>query len=144
MASGCGDTLLPAKKKKNYECPFVCLKIEINEVYFLVVCFTDKSCLRTGELEWYFFCPLEKKYGSGSKMKRATEIGYWKATGKDRVVQHNNRTVGMIKTLIFHTGKSPRGERTDWVMHEHRLEDKDLADKGIAQVFFHFSIVMYL
>lgn len=93
----------------------------------------DKSCLRTGELEWYFFCPLEKKYGSGSKMKLATKIRYWKATGKDRVVQHNNRTVGMIKTLIFHTGKSPRGERTDWVMHEHRLEDKDLADKGIAQ-----------
>ncbi|KAG5058427.1 hypothetical protein JHK82_013400 [Glycine max] len=74
----------------------------------------DKSCLRTGELEWYFFCPLEKKYGSGSKMKLATKIRYWKATGKDRVVQHNNRTVGMIKTLIFHTGKSPCGERTDW------------------------------
>ncbi|CAJ1937823.1 unnamed protein product [Sphenostylis stenocarpa] len=93
----------------------------------------EKSCLRTGELEWYFFCPLEKKYGSGSRMKRATEIGYWKATGRDRVVQHNNQTVGMIKTLIFHTGKSPSGERTDWVMHEYRLEDKGLADKGIAQ-----------
>jgi len=52
-------------------------------------------------------------------MKLATKIRYWKATGKDRVVQHNNRTVGMIKTLIFHTGKSPCGERTDWVMHDH-------------------------
>ncbi|TKY60427.1 NAC domain-containing protein 82 [Spatholobus suberectus] len=93
----------------------------------------DKSCLRSGELNWYFFCSTEKKYGSGSRMKRATEIGYWKATGKDRVVRHNNRTVGMIKTLIFHTGKSPHGKRTDWVMHEHRLEDKNLDDKGIAQ-----------
>ncbi|XP_047168084.1 NAC domain-containing protein 82-like [Vigna umbellata] len=92
-----------------------------------------KSCLRTGELEWYFFCPLEKKYGSGSRIKRATEIGYWKATGRDRPVQYNNKTVGMIRTLIFHKGKSPKGERTNWVMHEHRLEDKDLADKGIAQ-----------
>ncbi|RDY07118.1 NAC domain-containing protein 82 [Mucuna pruriens] len=92
----------------------------------------DKSCLRTGELEWYFFCSLEKKYGSGSRMNRATEIGYWKATGKDRVVQHNNQTVGMIKTLIFHTGKSPHGERTNWVMHEYRLEDKNLAEE-IAQ-----------
>lgn len=91
------------------------------------------SCLRTGELEWYFFCPLEKKYGSGSRMKRTTKNGYWKTTGRDRVVRYKNQTVGMIKTLIFHTGKSPHGERTNWVMHEHRLEDKDLANKGIAQ-----------
>ncbi|KAL2342921.1 hypothetical protein Fmac_004206 [Flemingia macrophylla] len=94
----------------------------------------EMSCLRTGELEWYFFCQREKKYGSGSRMKRATEKnGYWKSTGNDRAVRHNNQTVGMIKTLIFHTGKSPHGQRTNWVMHEHRLEDKDLADKGIAQ-----------
>lgn len=106
-------------------------------------CFSDKSYLRTGELEWYFFCPLEKKYGSGSRMNRATEFGYWKATGRDRVVQHNNRTVGMIRTLIFHKGKSPKGERTDWVMHEHRLEDKHLADKGIVQVSLYGLIIMY-
>jgi len=76
-------------------------------------------------------------------MKRATEIGYWKATGRDRVVQHNHKTVGMIRTLIFHKGKSPKGERTNWVMHEHRLEDKDLADKGIAQVSFYSLIIMH-
>ncbi|XP_045820815.1 NAC domain-containing protein 82-like isoform X2 [Trifolium pratense] len=93
----------------------------------------DKSYLQNGDLEWYFFCPIEKKYGSGARMNRATEIGFWKATGKDRAVQYKNQTVGMIKTLIFHTGKAPRGDRTDWVMHEYRLEDKDLADKGIVQ-----------
>jgi hypothetical protein len=76
-------------------------------------------------------------------MKRATEIGFWKATGQDRAVQQNNQTVGMIKTLIFHTGKSPRGDRTDWVMHEYRLEDKDLADKGIVQVVISFLVVLY-
>ncbi|KAL5063853.1 hypothetical protein RYX36_025590 [Vicia faba] len=52
----------------------------------------------------------------------------------ERAVQHNNHTVGMIKTLVFHTGKAPRGDRTDWVMHEYRLEDKDLSDKGAVQV----------
>ncbi|KAJ1412958.1 NAC domain [Sesbania bispinosa] len=93
----------------------------------------DKSCLRNGDLEWYFLCPIKKKYGSGARMNRATEIGYWKITGKDRSVQHNNHTVGMIKSLIFHTGKAPLGERTDWVMYEYRLDDKDLTDKGIAQ-----------
>ncbi|XP_050893920.1 NAC domain-containing protein 82 isoform X2 [Lathyrus oleraceus] len=93
----------------------------------------DMSYLKNGDLEWYFFCPIGKKYGSGARLNRATEIGFWKATGKDRAVQHNSHTVGMIKTLVFHTGKAPRGDRTDWVMHEYRLEDKDLADKGIVQ-----------
>lgn len=79
------------------------------------------------------------------RLNRATEFGFWKATGKDRAVQHNNQTVGMIRTLIFHTGKAPRGDRTDWVMHEYRLEDKDLAHKGIVQVsiyFFYFFVLL--
>lgn len=67
-------------------------------------------------------------------MNRATEIGYWKTTGKDRSIEHKNQVVGMIRTLVFHTGKSHKGDRTDWVMHEFRLEDKYLTDKGIPQV----------
>ncbi|KAJ7945248.1 NAC domain-containing protein [Quillaja saponaria] len=93
----------------------------------------DKSCMSTGDLKWYFFCPTMKKYASGSRMNRATEIGYWKTTGRDRPILYIMKLPGNRKTLIFHTGKAPRGDRTDWVMHEYRLEDKNLADKGIAQ-----------
>ncbi|XP_058764956.1 NAC domain-containing protein 82-like isoform X2 [Vicia villosa] len=93
----------------------------------------DKSLLKSGDLKWYFFSPVGKKYCTGGRMNRATEIGYWKTTGKDRAVEHGNQVVGMIRTLVFHIGKAPKGDRTDWVMHEFRLEDKDLADKGIAQ-----------
>nr|GLL28362.1 NAC domain-containing protein 82-like [Ipomoea trifida] len=82
---------------------------------------------------WYFFCPIEKKYASGSKLKRATETGYWKSTGGDRTVTYKGRTVGKIKTLIFHQGHSGKGERTDWVIHEYRMEDKHLADARIVQ-----------
>ncbi|XP_012066614.1 NAC domain-containing protein 82 isoform X2 [Jatropha curcas] len=93
----------------------------------------DRSNLRTGDLKWYFFCPREKKYASGTRMNRATDLGYWKTTGKDRTVQYNNEVVGMIKTLVFHRGKAPKGERTDWVMYEYRLKEKELDAKGVAQ-----------
>ncbi|OVA12798.1 NAC domain [Macleaya cordata] len=93
----------------------------------------EKSCLRSRDLEWYFFCPRDRKYASGARMNRATEIGYWKTTGRDRDICNNSRSVGMKKTLVFHLGRAPRGNRTNWVMHEYRLEDKDLANTGISQ-----------
>ncbi|KAK1266853.1 NAC domain-containing protein 78 [Acorus gramineus] len=86
----------------------------------------DKSCSQSRDLEWYFFCPRDRKYTNGSRMNRATETGYWKTTGKDRCVTHNSQPIGFKRTLIFHEGKAPQGSRTDWVMYEYRLEDKEL------------------
>ncbi|XP_038882500.1 NAC domain-containing protein 82 isoform X2 [Benincasa hispida] len=60
-------------------------------------------------------------------MNRATQFGYWKSTGKDRPVHYNNKEVGQIKTLTFFRGKAPKGDQTDWVMHEYRIEENNLS-----------------
>lgn len=96
----------------------------------------DLSKLKSRDLEWYFFSALDKKYGNGSRTNRATEKGYWKTTGKDRVVHHRSQQVGMKKTLVYHSGRAPKGERTNWVMHEYRLIDQELEKAGIIQDAF--------
>ncbi|GER28939.1 NAC domain-containing protein 78 [Striga asiatica] len=94
------------------------------------------SKLRTRDLEWYFFSVLDKKYGNGARTNRATEKGYWKTTGKDRAVYHKSQIVGMKKTLVYHIGRAPKGQRTNWVMHEYKLADLELERAGIVQDAF--------
>nr|AEF80001.1 nam-like protein [Corylus heterophylla] len=77
-----------------------------------------------GEKEWYFFSPRDRKYPNGSRPNRAAGTGYWKATGADKPIGHP-KAMGIKKALVFYAGKAPKGEKTNWIMHEYRLADVD-------------------
>ncbi|KAJ4963505.1 hypothetical protein NE237_023444 [Protea cynaroides] len=81
---------------------------------------------KTGEREWYFFVPRDRKHGHGGRPNRTTAHGFWKATGTDRQIRslsNPKRLIGLRKTLVFYMGRAPHGSKTDWVMNEYRMSD---------------------
>ncbi|KAJ9568226.1 hypothetical protein OSB04_004192 [Centaurea solstitialis] len=74
---------------------------------------------KMGEKEWYFFCVRDKKYPTGLRTNRATDAGYWKATGKDKEIFGE-----IARRNEEDFGRAPKGEKTNWVIHEFRLEGK--------------------
>ncbi|KAL5219910.1 hypothetical protein ABZP36_024623 [Zizania latifolia] len=82
------------------------------------------------QTEWYFFSYKDRKYPSGTRTNRATAAGFWKATGRDKPVLSSSpstRVIGMRKTLVFYKGRAPNGRKTDWIIHEYRLQSNELA-----------------
>ncbi|XP_075475873.1 NAC domain-containing protein 66-like [Primulina tabacum] len=77
----------------------------------------------TPQSDWYFFSHKDKKYPTGTRTNRATAAGFWKATGRDKVIYSNSSRIGTRKTLVFYKGRAPNGQKSDWIMHEYRLDD---------------------
>nr|WUR05399.1 transcription factor [Fagopyrum tataricum] len=77
----------------------------------------------TPQNDWYFFSHKDKKYPTGTRTNRATMAGFWKATGRDKIIYGNGSRIGMRKTLVFYKGRAPHGQKSDWIMHEYRLDD---------------------
>lgn len=93
------------------------------------------------EKKWCFFYVRNKKYLISLRTNRTIDAGYWKATRKDKEIFRGKSLVRMKKTIVFYEGRTPKGEKTNWIMHKYRLEVEfslhNLPQK--AKVFF-FSL----
>ena len=85
--------------------------------------FVQVEFATTGEKEWYFYCPRDRKYRNSARPNRVTGAGFWKATGTDRPIysSEGSKCIGLKKSLVFYKGRAAKGVKTDWMMHEFRL-----------------------
>ncbi|KAM1125710.1 hypothetical protein FF1_040981 [Malus domestica] len=72
--------------------------------------------------EWYFYNrPIYKK-NNRNEVERATATGFWKSTGKEKIVKaRDNKIIGKKRILTFRQGRGSNAPITNWVMHEFSI-----------------------
>nr|GMD67422.1 NAC transcription factor 29-like [Ipomoea batatas] len=86
---------------------------------------------KLGEKDFYFFTHRDRKYKNGNRPSRAAGDGYWKATTADKPITHrvDGPVIGHKKTLVYYEGRPPKGEKTNWIMHEFTVEEGTITPK---------------
>ncbi|KAI5603062.1 hypothetical protein POPTR_001G218800v4 [Populus trichocarpa] len=92
--------------------------------------------------QWFFFTPRQEREARGGRPNRTTASGYWKATGSPGYVySSDNRVIGLKKTMVFYTGKAPRGRKTKWKMNEYRaIEVHESSSNATPKLRHEFSL----
>lgn len=115
-------------KKTAFENVSVTHSIQFRPFFFFLsifhcLLFLQEELATTGEKEWYFYCPRDRKYRNSARPNRVTRAGFWKATGTDRPIYSSDgsKCIGLKKSLVFYRGRAAKGIKTDWMMHEFRL-----------------------
>ena len=100
----------------------------------------------------HFFHRPSRAYTTGTRKRRKVHSGdgddgggggetRWHKTGKTRPVLSNGRPRGYKKILVLYTnyGKQRKPEKTNWVMHQYHLGDKEEEREGelvVSKIFY--------
>ncbi|XP_044476454.1 uncharacterized protein LOC123203999 isoform X4 [Mangifera indica] len=85
--------------------------------------FPGLSESNSNEQGWYFFRERTFKYPTSKLVNRKTPGGYWKITGAGSDLWNKSgQVIGSKKILVFY---SSNGVKTDWIMHEFYVKDKN-------------------
>nr|UBT01690.1 NAC transcription factor 86 [Litchi chinensis] len=144
--NSCGDLLPPGYRcnpkdeelilhylmKKVSNQPLLC-----NIITSLMLMCTSKSekLMLSGDKKGFCFTPRDRLYAKGQRPNRRGIDGYWKATGAEQKIKYSNRKpyVAITKrALVFYRGRPPKGDKTQWIMHEYNLYNED-HKKGTAK-----------
>ncbi|XP_061366767.1 NAC domain-containing protein 90-like [Gastrolobium bilobum] len=91
---------------------------------------SGEASLRDTE-QWFFFIPRQESEARGGRPKRLTTTGYWKATGSpNHVYSSDNHIIGMKRTMVFYTGRAPKGKKTDWKMNEYKAIQGEISSSN--------------
>ncbi|CAN6565904.1 unnamed protein product [Malus baccata var. baccata] len=78
-----------------------------------------KSLIKSDDEEWYFYNRPIYKTNNRNEVERATATGFWKITGKEKLVKaRDNKIIGKKRILTFNRGRPRKAQITPWVMHE--------------------------
>ncbi|GAV77532.1 LOW QUALITY PROTEIN: NAM domain-containing protein, partial [Cephalotus follicularis] len=94
-------------------------------LYSLEVLTEKFKLLSDRETEWYFLTTRKKK-PNGKRSNRRANNGYWKPIGIDKSIKNGNQMIGYNRSLEFNEGKHPDGKRTEWKVHEYKLDENSL------------------
>ncbi|KAG6717994.1 hypothetical protein I3842_04G128200 [Carya illinoinensis] len=97
--------------------------VEVNNLYAYNPDFLAAKYKDYGEDHLYIFTPRDRKNKYGYRIHRAAGNGYCKVIGGDKKIKSNETVVGYRTPLLFYKGKAPKGDQTDWIMYEFRVED---------------------
>lgn len=59
---------------------------------------------------------------------KASETGYWMEAEEECEIHTDSPTIGSRSTLQFFSGQAPDGEKTNWMMHAYRIQQKRLLE----------------
>ncbi|KAF7849742.1 hypothetical protein BT93_L0333 [Corymbia citriodora subsp. variegata] len=86
--------------------------------------FNEKSIIRSKDQEWWFICPQTQN----QRISRKTPCGFsWKITGKhtDIKAKNDGKKIGSKITLVFLDGRTSKGTKSNWVLHEFHPHPDD-------------------